>query len=344
MPPVIRTVPSWEGIVTAIVVGAVSVGFAVAGDSEDRRLMTEAPKAMEQYWAFLKNLQGTSQIKMTVDGKVTIDSEAKVLQKPDCALFLRQGHDGPQGDISRRGLLWACNRSYAFTLRRAGSDGPWRITSTTLRDEQDPAIHPHQEMAVKSLKWMHVLAGGAFLSDLLAHPTFRVVRSEEVTEQDAPCLRFHFESVHPLESKPFFPIQRGSMTLDPKRSWCVRRGEVECLYAGGSSKVTFRTELRDSPSGFPIPVSRTEDGIDREGTRTQTSRRIDSFQFEERPSWPDDSEFTLSAFGFPEPPGITLPATRRAVPIWLWVAIGGGALLVLAVGAAWLKSLVAARS
>jgi len=323
---------------------------APAQDDAVQRLMSEGPKAWDAYRTFLATLQGKSDTQETIDGAPGYHSEASVLQKPRCAMFVRQGRAGDAGqkeEAARGGWLWACNPAYAFELRRKREDAPWRVTNTSLRDEpsaDEPNVaHPYQDMTVKSLTWLITLRGVP-LNAVISHASFRVARSERVIEEGAPCLRFHFECVHPIDSRPFFPIQRGSMTLDPARSWCVRAAELECLYAAGVVKSRIVTQLRDSSRGFPIPVSRIEDGTARDGNRTIATRRVDTIELEERPTWPDDSEFTLSAFGFPEPSGIGVPATRRVVPIWLWVAIGGGTLLVLAVGASWLKSRAAARS
>jgi hypothetical protein len=45
-------------------------------------------------------------------------------------------------------------------------------------------------------------------------------------------------------------------------------------------------------------------------------------------------EFTLTAFGLPEPPGIEW---KKPMPVYLWVIAAAVGCLLLAMGARWLK-------
>jgi hypothetical protein len=54
-----------------------------------------------------------------------------------------------------------------------------------------------------------------------------------------------------------------------------------------------------------------------------------------------DQAFRLSAFGLPEPPGVEW---KKPTPWWLWISLGGIAMLVLGAGLGWLRKRYAARA
>ncbi|HZZ82433.1 MAG TPA: hypothetical protein VFE62_28295, partial [Gemmataceae bacterium] len=83
-------------------------------------------------------------------------------------------------------------------------------------------------------------------------------------------------------------------------------------------------ETVEHPSGFPILNSITEKvkAINlKNQQKIESTKRID-YELEVNDNVPD-SEFTLSAFGLPEPGG-TEPL-NKPIPMYVWILVGAGA-------------------
>ena len=149
------------------------------------------------------------------------------------------------------------------------------------------------------------LTGGAFLDELVDHPSFRALNASSIVDQKAPLVEVVFECLHPWEAKPFVPIQKGSVRLDPAQSWCVRSADLECRYSTGPATSRVRHEYRVAEDGIPVPIKVTDHTqliVEEQGKRERSATvREATFGFTRPRQLPDDSEFTLSSFGFPEP-------------------------------------------
>jgi hypothetical protein len=147
-----------------------------------------------------------------------------------------------------------------------------------------------------------------------------------------------FDNTHQpfSENRPFFPIQSGVLVLDPKRSWSLRSAQLNLMYRGSAMKVQAKTEIRDPSAPLPIPLSYTE--IREITTHGQTGNRIETwrwdYDFSSPTKLPPTQDFTLSAFGLPEPPGVEW---KRPIPWWVWVAGAGTVLLIAGAIFRWLK-------
>lgn len=94
-------------------------------------------------------------------------------------------------------------------------------------------------------------------------------------------------------------------------------------------------EIIDHPSGFPLIKTRLSQGYvyPYKTKKKLTSQvRID-YEWEVNDSVPD-AEFTLSAFGLPEPMGVEPPERSRT---WLWLISAALGLVALALLFTWLK-------
>lgn len=130
------------------------------------------------------------------------------------------------------------------------------------------------------------------------------------------------------------------MYLDPNRSWCLRQvKEAEKIFWNG---VLYRTmdwdwqyEVMDHPSGFPIiqRYTATYDGVYQKDNRKSRGDIRAEYQLEVDDGVPT-SEFTLSAFGLPEPMGVKpLPKSHA----WLWLLMAAITAAALAILFSWLK-------
>jgi hypothetical protein len=133
------------------------------------------------------------------------------------------------------------------------------------------------------------------------------------------------------------PLTGGWIIFDPNHFWiiceCHLEQQVTPPQAGSSTGVSHaKFDYKYGRNDFPL-ITRISNRF--EGTVQGTKMQVDTiydFELVERDDVPD-SEFTLSAFGFPEPFG--LEASRSKRNWYLWAGGAGILLIVLAVLIRW---------
>jgi hypothetical protein len=186
------------------------------------------------------------------------------------------------------------------------------------------------------------------LSELVRLPGFRIQKITPVVEGGREVLRVEHQLVFEQPDRRY--DVRGVFDLDPGRRWCLVRADfVEESYRRnyeGRQNVHDRTmrwkvrhETVDHASGFPMIRSQR---IEMEGQVYVTVRGVGNekrryelqydYEYEVNDSVPD-SEFTLSAFGLPEPVGVVW---ERRTPVYVWLLVAAGVLLTLGIFFRWL--------
>ena len=87
--------------------------------------------------------------------------------------------------------------------------------------------------------------------------------------------------------------------MDPELYWCLKEFEVKCKLSDGPWTVRQEFEYTAGNDGMPILTRDLYDQQhDEKPIRVASVTEVD---FQDPPQLPDDREFTLSAFGLPEP-------------------------------------------
>jgi hypothetical protein len=166
------------------------------------------------------------------------------------------------------------------------------------------------------------------LSELIKKSSFKFVRCREVEWQGERLVEAAFEYPHADESNPLATaLQSGIVVLDPSRFWCIRKYEGKL--AGKDFVGTVKhemTELRQTENSILVP--RKADYMESfvVQKRFENTKRFQThYDLDVRRPLPSDADFTLTAFGLPEPLGIT---SKQPTPWYAWV-IGAGIVLVL---------------
>jgi hypothetical protein len=126
----------------------------------------------------------------------------------------------------------------------------------------------------------------------------------------------------------WLPLRKGWIVFDPERYWVIRECHVELQNSpqgGSTGSMHGKFEYKEGRKGFPI-VKRTVRKWDGGYQYTQ------EFDLTERDDVPE-SDFTLSAYGLPEPPEVQQPRARSW--LYLWVGLAGMICLALGVGFRW---------
>jgi hypothetical protein len=294
---------------------------AQEGRSLEQTFLKEAPQKWEEYRRFAERLQGSLSWVGNVIKPAShrVEQQMQLKRNDRCVLIVYERLTKP-GETSE---VYGLNSNYAFTLAKAKDSNAWVVTDLELEAKHKirlfgqplPEIHLSYSMYPFSVH-------GHLLDALLADPLFKIRRVSSVKRNGEDLVRIDFDFPHNIkEKKAFVPLQGGSFFLDPKRYWCVREDELRMQWANGSPGVVRTVlEVKDV-DGLPI--------IKRASSR-QTSDRSEiettwEFNLHEQTKLPSDEEFTLTAFGLPE------PGTKGGKPpLFLSVAIGAVACFVAA--------------
>lgn len=299
-----------------------------ANSSEEltAQFLDEAPGAWEKYRDFADRLQGSIQSTMTVGEKPHSSSRLEFKSNAQGRLVLYQA--GPPG--APEGRLQVFNSVYGFLLSRKAADAPWAVKKVRMGDNRyDP-----QDWESNGWTSLYgcISAGGNRLTDLVRQPNFRVVRAATVQFDGAALVEINFANPHPWKAGPFFPVQAGSLLLDPAHSWTLRGFTLRYETQDGKSTVKADHELRDPAAKYPTQRRSVQvhDMPERkEGSLVVTTVIESDLKEASRP--PGDEEFILSAFGLPEPTGVTWPTRTR----WYLWFIACGVLSLAAAGFFW---------
>lgn len=323
-------------LLLALIAGFVFPLVEAAGQDDGKadrlaqRFLKEAPRAWEDYRAFTDRLDGTVTYQQTKDGKGVAAAQLEFKHNNSCRLASAQGL--PNGR-DQEGDLLAYNTLYAFRLSRGFPGRPWTITDTEPLSDGSVPSNVQYEMSVRlTMLQKAVSLWGKRLTDLLQHPSFRVLEAMPVTQDGADFVKIVFDNTHPfdVQEKPFIPIQSGSIVLDPENWWCLQSWDVHEI-TGHSTLKSVETrslgsmEYQGSTGKYRILKHsvRTDYSLTK-GIGWNVAETRTDYDLRETPQLPPDAEFTLTAFGLPEPYGVEPKSSRW----WIWAAVAGFACLI----------------
>lgn len=310
---------------------------AHAEDLDRERLLARAAPAWDSYRSFVKCLQGsfrTTVVQATLNR--SIRSRTDVRWSHTGASYVYAPELSPGETVA--GAKWfaqVANSRYGFRLQRENGDQAWSMTNLV------PAAQV-QHMRDFPPTWgiMHYCFEDAIhlaiefdrLPDFCAAPGFLLHKLSEDVKDGDTLLRVDFSSSGGFvkdatidglpHRKGYQAIRGGHFFLDPKACYTIRAFELQCEEPNHPHfAVSGRIEYRRSANGFPILVKRVSESRDAGGR--VLGRDIREYDLREGPA-PPESEFTLSAFGLPEPAQYPRPTP------WYWYLAGGGGAALIA--------------
>lgn len=303
-----------------IVFALPSVLYADDSERLKAQFLDEGPRAWEEYRGYTNRLQGTFVSKWTVNGKIHTSFRLGFKSNPHCKMVseLEPLHGSPAEDVH------AFNSFYAFDLKRKSTHDPWVMTDLRMGEFQGTNAKWED---FTPLRWCILVRGMYELPGLVRLPNFHVISASKVRKNEIDLCQIDFESKK----------GSGTLLLDPTHFWTLRHCNIRVTSSSGpitDLKQEQDTELRDVAAKYPIPKHCT---IDKEwktakGELTQAHAVID-FDLKEASEPPEDKEFTLSAFGLPEPIGVAAPEKSHT---YLWIALSAIGAVALAVFFRWM--------
>jgi hypothetical protein len=298
-----------------------------------KRLVREAPPAWERYRNHWVTLEGSNhtEMKELYEGKWIISPRRSTWKQ--CGNNVLE-HNERLVSQSWQGHIWGENLNYKFELSRKDETKPWVIVRVEQIEQPQDNVEPRRKVADGLL--LFTPGGPIGLPEMLQSAAFGPTDiAPESGGKSEELVRVTFR--YSPEDKKTYP-QGGLVVviLDPSHDWVLRKAEVEVEIGGGRKgvwKSTLRRDYKEDPEGRPIET-RTElkSTFLENGQVSYVTGGVGELTLQQRKSIPE-SEFTLSAFGLPEPHWAK-PKTR---PWYLWLGIGGIVCLALGAGAFWLK-------
>jgi hypothetical protein len=296
-------------------------------------LFKEAPKKWAEYRSFARRLQGS----------ITITTESIKPRRPagkparwqfkqndNCALVsFKDAIQTPRpGQATRE--VYAINPNYGFQLKGTEASKEWVITGIERenKDNIQWVGMPVGEIVARTCS-LPFAVHARHLDLLLPLADFKVNRVLAVNRNGRDLVQFDFELPPQRDDKQYFPFRSGSVFLDPDHYWCVQEYEGRGIFGNGWGTVREIREFKDV-HGYPVltRIIETQKGDPNQGANDPGEyKETQDFDFDEPAGLPGDQEFTLSAFGLPEPIGV-----NKAKPRW-YVWVGGASIACLIAGA-----------
>ena len=296
------------------------------------RFFNEAPLQWEAYRKRIEQFHGTVINKMSVGDRLVNHMRFEYRSNASCRLSVEQSllESDPVGTVS------GYNRIYSFSLLRKSENRPWVVTNYTPRTQEETSSEVRETNFRFTPLRRLIRAYSVELSELIRKPTFRLLRVAAIEHEGDACMRIEFDNWHELESnaKDFDPVQSGVLLLDPHRYWCLRGCELRTRHSDAVALIKEEVQLRDPSEKVPVPkrIISVNDQKRSTGERLQVETVME-FDLFEPSRLPRDKEFSLSAFGLPEPLGVSWSRT----PWYLWVGLAGILFLLVGAGFYWLK-------
>jgi hypothetical protein len=302
----------------------------VAAYTADQLIDETVIRKWKAYERFARSIQGMARITTVFSGSDGAKEDILRIvlkQNQNCAsCCIRKEQENPTESIS------FANPQYAAELRRKGAD----LADVVLERFSDTPQRPPNggetvfEKTLPIISQHFYVANRMPLSQILADTHFKIRKMSKRFENDRELVRIDYQAVRDPSGMRF--VYSGWVDLDPSRCWCIVRakGSREVTRKNGKSAGDSFTEVEhemiDHPSGFPLVKTSTArvtqhiyEGKERK-EKTKNSRvRID-YEWEVNDHVPD-SEFTLTAYGLPEPGS---DPVKKSSPLYVWIILAAG--------------------
>ncbi len=303
-----------------------SIGAWNDSDKAVNMLLSEAPQAWQEYQRRALSLSGTFTMSYTVREE-TQTRRGKLsnefLCNSRCNLLILGHEEGTQTDNMSRGYdVYGFNPRYSFELRSSSRQGPWVLTQVSpskTRTYED-----------KDLRQFLVMLPWFTLSEALTSPKSEIRRCTLFSKQNQREVEVAFRFSGSHVDVPI--VMEGTCVLMPDDFWVLKSYAVQIHVSHKSGEVVVHDDSFDvlryhrTKNEILTPAAGKRRTSTTRANQTSVSENIVESELDFLSQAPPDDSFTLSAFGLPEPPGVTW---ERPTPWWLYGIVVGFALVIL---------------
>jgi hypothetical protein len=271
------------------------------------RFLKEAPSAWEEYSGRAEKLQGKTSFQMTIksqEGKIEHHYEFKM--NGESKLFYMTKERQIKGTRDYHTFwVYGINPKYTFGLTRKTESSPW-VVSELIVDNPDPEKSFEKQFEMKPALAHLVRIQEQPLSDIIRKPSFRLVGCRALQQNRVQLAEVIFDCPEEPKEGQLALLQGGRLILDPNAFWSIRVYQVRQKLFGGHQTIDFQvSDLTEIDKSLVLPkraLARYEKTMD-DGTATKWESLYEyDLSFPNR--LPSKDDFTLSAFGLSEPPGL----------------------------------------
>ena len=297
---------------------AASVARSAVAQSDGGEISEYLAK-WQKYTDEFSHGSGTFELKASSDdGKndATENWEVSFALSPAGKRFVSTTMSGPKGKPAQEAVC--INSKYAFEVTR-GSGG-WQLNRVTmLADKQSGPVTDKIATMMSRVFALNTL-NGLNLTEL--GQNLAVVPGRSGTLESLSLVK----PVSVTTSGNKQQLKTATLNLELGRYASLKSATAEVVMNKTPGVVRVDNEFR-SADGVPIPVrSVTRETYSVPGGDLMI---INDITYDIDPAaHPDDSEFTLTAFGLPEPVGVEW---RKPTPIYVWLLVAAAILAVAAV-------------
>lgn len=298
------------------------------GDERDwrRRFESEAPAAWEAYRQASRFAQGVYHFE---DRAEEPPDRQEVEQKVNETCRLIRVNHVTEGYSE----VLAENPRYSFRLR-SGRGGEWVLTELNMADRAD--TDPARELRTRLDAWrtsadgaIRIGSNAKLLTEVLSAPGTRITAVTPKSNAGAELVEVRFETRQASERD----IAGGTLLLDPARNWLPVQATAFIREKQVSGSHTTDYEYGPGPAFQPRRgVQKHEYTLTGEAEPMRYTRTWEG-EFQIPARLPDSREFTLSAFGLPEPVGVTW---ERPTPRYVWFLTAAAGCGLLGFALRWL--------
>jgi hypothetical protein len=306
-------------------------------ESLKQRFLGEAPARWVEYAQRSEMLQGKLTSHMVDDQgtRELLIAEYRTNGKARLCTYERKPENHPLPD-NHPVTLYAANPKYAFCLQRPSENSAWVLVQyIDLSKETLPELWKSRFEGFHSEATLLILVVSQPLLEILQNPSFEVqdCRTVQLGADEVVEVSCTFEQSDGPGRRP--GRVTGTIHVDPKRFWCLRSADLVAHFKDDKRFKSGTTKLRVSELGesaesvpFPKKFEIHRNFISHSGEIVEGHAQTE-YELILPSHLPAEEEFTLSAFGLPEPIGVEWKKPTR----WhLWLALAGTACLVLAIG------------
>ena len=313
---------------------------AVPFGPPDEQTVEVAARHWEEYIKACGRLSGVIRERAVIeDGTLAVTAESEWREVEGCWLARRnrEVHFTMPGQPAGFTEDVCCfNSMYAFIVERKEREGAFRVTEVGLRGQLSGTLKTlEEEMRTPPRRVPKVLrmVDNPYhtLPSIVASESFRVISAGKVP--DAPGMIFLSCEYHDRA----YGHTRFTVHLATERYWLP----VYYTVSTSESNIEGHNTIAEGEGGFPLCTMMTWTGEHRARNFVERGTRTILLEESFSPPPQPESAFTLTAFGLPEPFGVTW---ERPTPWWLYALISAGVLFVVAVIVSFWKRRLAARS
>lgn len=305
----------------------VSLGFVFAGPVDPDRVLAEAARGWERYSQAIASAEGKMERVIMNDGVVMARGTAEFRSGPNARtnILATERRRKPTDPLQKQKVAFGVNSRYTFALEQPEKvkDGTWMIKSLVPAFGNKEEFDRVASSSVSPSCLEPVGFGKRPLVNLIRGPTFKLLKVEEVQRPEGPpVVRLEFDNTHPKDDFKVFPIQRGTIELDPASNWVRVKWDV---IMNEGETVRGWLEYASPVDGLALPRKYRQEGeFTHPGGRLSKSVVESTYEFSTTGLPLQEKEASLPAFGLPEPLELAPKPWYTHWLVWVLIAAGCG--------------------